>query len=79
MEGEIMTSQQKKLCQLQDALVSMYARHIAKTTGPDKGPMDWYRLPDGKIIIVHIHSRGGGYEVYAPIACDTMTACKPLS
>jgi hypothetical protein len=52
---------------LRNKLVSLGARHIAMTTGPDKGPMDWYEL-NGQPIIVHLYADQGGYEVYAPAA-----------
>jgi len=63
-----MNAQQQRLEALQNKLVSLNARFIAKTTGPDKGPMDWYTVPGGQTIIVHIYAHGEGYEVYAPVA-----------
>lgn len=63
-----MNEQGKRLEALHGKLASIHARHIAMTTGPDKGPMDWYTVPGGQTIIVHMYARGEGYEVYAPVA-----------
>lgn len=63
-----MNEQGKRLEALHGKLASIHARHIAMTTGPDKGPMDWYTVPGGQTIIVHMYARGEGYEVHAPVA-----------
>ena len=47
-------------------LECLNARRIAMTTGPDKGPLDWYSI-NGQVIIVHLFAKGG-WEVYAPLS-----------
>ena len=47
-------------------LQCLNARQIAITTGPDKGPLDWYTI-NGTTIIVHLFAKGG-WEVYAPVS-----------
>jgi hypothetical protein len=37
------------------------------TTGPDKGPVDWYEV-NGQVVIVHLFANQRGYEVYAPVS-----------
>jgi len=62
-----MNEKGKRLEALYGKLASLGARHIAMTTGADKGPMEWYTL-NGQVIIVQVFARGEGYEVYAPVA-----------
>ena len=61
-----MNEKGKRLEALYVKLASLGARHIAMTTGADKGPMEWYTL-NGQVIIVQVFARGEGYEVYAPV------------
>jgi hypothetical protein len=59
------TANSQRLHSLQNKLASLNARRFAMTTGPDKGPMDWYTI-NGQTVVVHMYARGG-YDVYAPI------------
>ena len=71
-----MTAQSKRTESLQNKLTSLGARHRAMTTGPDKGPLDWYEL-NSQVVIVHLYAKGG-YEVYAPVAGASLSVQETL-